>query len=175
VVTTSVSLWLHGHLNGEAGFADLLWPRFVLSVGLCFLYVPLTVLALSGLTPAQRGHGTGLFNLTRELGGSIGTAWMSQLLSDRAQLHAVRLSEHLGQNGVLDEPLALVSRLAAGRTTDPGRLAYAFALQRMQAQALIQSFDDAFVLVAAAFALGLLLLPLLGRARAPGQAALLLD
>jgi len=42
------------------------------SLGLGFIFIPVSVMALSDLPNEQRSNATGLFNLTRELGGSLG-------------------------------------------------------------------------------------------------------
>ena len=63
-------------------------PIRSLALSLCF--VPLSVVALADLPASERGSGAGLFNATRELGGSIGTAWMSthHLVKSQALLQA---------------------------------------------------------------------------------------
>ena len=63
--------------------------------GLAFLFVPLSMVALSDLPLAQRGNATGLFNLTRELGGSMGTAYMSVALDRSTKLYALHLRENI--------------------------------------------------------------------------------
>ena len=42
-------------------------PNLVRSTGLAFIFIPVTMVALSDVPAAQRGNATGLFNLTREL------------------------------------------------------------------------------------------------------------
>src|SRR5262249_49897608 len=74
------SQYLASNLTSEAGFWNLVLPNMVRSAGLGFIFIPVTVLALSNVAPARRGNATGLFNLTRELGGSMGTALMGSLL-----------------------------------------------------------------------------------------------
>ncbi|HZW90573.1 MAG TPA: DHA2 family efflux MFS transporter permease subunit, partial [Myxococcaceae bacterium] len=76
------SLWLNGHLTQLSDTHAMTLPIFVRSLGLGFCFVPLSVVALSGLKPSERGSAAGLFNLTRELGGSIGTAWMSTIITN---------------------------------------------------------------------------------------------
>jgi len=53
------------------------------------------VLALSDISPSQRGNATGLFNLTRELGGSLGTALMGMQVSDDIKRFGSYLSENV--------------------------------------------------------------------------------
>jgi len=63
------------------------------SFGLGFIFIPVSVLALSGVSSEQRDEARGLFNLTRELGGSFGTALMGMLVSDGVKIHRSFLAE----------------------------------------------------------------------------------
>lgn len=162
VVATATSLYLHGQVNHLAGFWQLVRPRFVLAIGLAFLYVPLSVVALSALPDARRGGAAGLFNLTRELGGSIGTAWMATSLTRGVVTHGAHLRERVDlwrPEAVIE--LAGMRAFLGGRVADPVLGAYALMAKRVAQQALVKSFGEAFVAVAAVFALSLPLVLLL--------------
>jgi hypothetical protein len=60
------------HFTTGSGAVDFFWPLIVRGVGLGLVFVPLTNLALSDLPMHRIPQGTGLFNLMRQLGGSIG-------------------------------------------------------------------------------------------------------
>src|SRR6185436_5426274 len=94
VGSVSASQVVASHLTAQAGFWDMVKPNMIRSFGLGFIFIPVSMLALSGLGPAQRGNATGLFNLTRELGGSLGTALMGMLVSNDIK----RVSSYLGEN-----------------------------------------------------------------------------
>ncbi len=64
ILGTSLSLWLNAHLTDQAGFWDLTRPQFVRSVSMGFIFIPISMLALSDLPNQIRGNATGLFNLT---------------------------------------------------------------------------------------------------------------
>jgi MFS transporter, DHA2 family, multidrug resistance protein len=115
----------------------------------------------------MRGNATGLFNLTRELGGSIGTAWMSVALDDATKIHGSRIGEAVNPyNPIAQEQLAALRGVAAA-LPDPTGTATSILALRVQVQALIKSFNDGFLMVAAAFAAGLVLVLFLKRP-APG-------
>ena len=67
------------------------------SLMLCM--VPINNIALGTLPPARMKNASGLFNLTRNLGGAVGLALINTVLNDRMDLHLARLHEtcHLGQ------------------------------------------------------------------------------
>ncbi|WP_428977814.1 DHA2 family efflux MFS transporter permease subunit [Lichenibacterium minor] len=58
---------------------------FVQGAGLGFLFVPLSVVTFSTLSAAQRGDGTGLYNLSRNIGSSVGISIVTALLAENVQ------------------------------------------------------------------------------------------
>jgi DHA2 family multidrug resistance protein len=167
IATACLSLWMNGHLTSQASFWDLARPQMVRAFAMGFIFIPLSVIALSDLTPERRGNATGLFNLTRELGGSIGTAWMSVALDNASKIHGAQMGEAVNAyNPVAQEQLALL-RGAMSTLPDPTASATSILALRVQLQSLIKGFNDGFLMVAAAFAAGLVLVLFLKRP-APG-------
>ena len=120
VVGVATSLWMNAHLTEQAGFGDLVQSMFVRSVSLAFVFIPISVIALSDIDPAKRGNATGLFNLTRELGGSIGTAWMGLLVDRGAKIHGTYLSEAVNpQNPLVQEQYNAIRGSLATQTASP--------------------------------------------------------
>jgi DHA2 family multidrug resistance protein len=68
-------------LTLDSGQSDLFWPLIFRGVGLGFLFVPLTSATVAGLPMRLIGQGTGMFNLMRQLGGSLGIAIMATMLA----------------------------------------------------------------------------------------------
>ena len=90
------SMWLMSRITLESGTDELFWPLVLRGVGLGLIFVPLTNASMAELSVRQLAQGTGLYNLTRQLGGSLGIALMATLLSRfTASRHAV-LTEHVG-------------------------------------------------------------------------------
>jgi DHA2 family multidrug resistance protein len=155
---------MNGHLTSEASFMDLAGPQLVRAAGMGFIFIPLSVIALSDLAPQQRGNATGLFNLTRELGGSIGTAWMGMNLADSTKIYASQIGESVSvYNPIAQEQLALIQRGVTSRLADPAASAATILGLRVQVQALIKAFNEGFLLVSALFMFALALVLLLKR------------
>ncbi len=150
------SLWMHTQFSSTSDSYSLTVPLFVRSVGLAFIFVPLSILALSSLPAKQRGNGAGLFNLTRELGGSIGTAWMSSMLS-KGQVRAHSYySEHITPfSPATAERLAQIKASNGWRFADPDLAALSIVNNTVNQQALVKAFNNCFWYVTIAFALGL--------------------
>ena len=75
-----VAVWLLAHLHPGATPHTLDWILFLRGLGLGFMFVPITVAAFSGLQGGEIAQGTALFNLARQLGGSLGIAALSTYL-----------------------------------------------------------------------------------------------
>jgi DHA2 family multidrug resistance protein len=81
--------------NLTSDFSSLMWPRIYLGFGMGLLFIPLTTLTLSSIPRPQMGNATSIYNLLRNLGGSIGVAFSTTMFARRAQLHQSHLTEHL--------------------------------------------------------------------------------
>jgi DHA2 family multidrug resistance protein len=75
------STWLLGGLTVQAGYWDVFWPRVVQGFALGFMFVPLTTIALSDVPVPELANATGVFTLLRQLGGSLGIAILTTLLT----------------------------------------------------------------------------------------------
>jgi DHA2 family multidrug resistance protein len=146
------SLWLNAHLTAEVTTGQVALPLFVRAIGTGFGFIPLTVLGVASLPPSQRPGGTALFNLTRELGASIGTAWMSTALARQVKQNFTFITSHVDAYGPLvAEQRALLEHGPGARLFDPQGGALALLNQRIGAQALLRAFNSTFLLLGLAF------------------------
>lgn len=158
VLIMCYSLWLNGHLTASSDRMHMLAPIFVRSIGLAFLFMPLNICALSDMPNEKRGNATGLFALTRELGGSIGTAWMSNNLSVKTAGFTNAMAESI--NRYHPEAVAQYTMFKMGlgsATGRPDETAIYILKAKVAVQALIRAFNANFLLLTAIFALSLTL------------------
>src|SRR6185295_13713760 len=87
-------IWL-GHLNLNAGYWDIFWPQFFQGLALSMVFVPLTTISMDPIPKERMGNATSIFNLMRNIGGSVGVAVATTLLARRQQQHGAALSSHL--------------------------------------------------------------------------------
>jgi len=80
-------------LTKDWDFWELFWPQVFRGVGLMTAMIPINNIALGTLPPARVKNASGLFNLTRNLGGAVGLAALTTILNDRTDLHLARLHE----------------------------------------------------------------------------------
>jgi DHA2 family multidrug resistance protein len=107
------------HLSLDAGAGDLFWPLILRGVGLGLIFVPLTNAAMADLSFSELAQGTGMFNLTRQLGGSLGIAIMATLLTRFTKVARALLSEHVvAGNADVQHRLDMIARgmMAHGAT-----------------------------------------------------------
>ena len=68
---------------------------FIQGAGLGFLFVPLTTVTFATLEPEQRAEGTGLYNLSRNIGSSVGISVVSYLLIRNNQVNHATIASHV--------------------------------------------------------------------------------
>jgi len=168
------ALFAMSHWTLQSGYWDLFWPQVGRGVAMGLMFVPLSTATLRSLPPADLLQGAGLYNLFRQLGGSMGIAVLATLVDHRSTLHHALLAEHV-------TPLAPTTRirldaLAAGlaaRGLDPesARAAAYAALDRIvAAQASLLAFRDCYQVILLVFLALAPLVPLLRRPRLPAAA-----
>ncbi|HVY68597.1 MAG TPA: MFS transporter, partial [Verrucomicrobiae bacterium] len=90
----AATYWL-SHLSLDLTRWVLFWPLFFSGVSIGFMFVPLNTLALGALKPEQLGNASGIFNLMRNVGGSVGISLVTTLVARGAQRHQTDLAAHL--------------------------------------------------------------------------------
>ena len=172
----ALSMWKHGHFTMQSGKADFFWPLIFRGVGLGLIFVPLTNLALADLPMSKIPNGTGLFNLMRQLGGSVGIAVSATLLQRFQAMHRGDLIAQVSQYS--DVTRARLAGIAASLIAHgtPAPLADGAALKVIDGmvtrQAMMLSFEQLFLLFGAVFVISLPLLFLMHRNKGmPGAGA----
>ncbi len=160
---TAASLWQMTGFSLLMGSGPILFAGFAQGFGLGCTFVPLNLLALSGLPHHLLTQGTGIRALVRMLGGSIGIAILETQLTQNTQIVHSRLIEWLRP----DNPLAQAPYLAAPYSlTSPSGIA---ALnQEVTRQAAMIAYNDDFALMLIVI---LVSLPLLLLVRVPRRQA----
>lgn len=77
-------LWL-STINLHAGYWDVFWPQLIQGVGLSLLFVPLTTVSMDPIPRERMGYATSLYNLMRNIGGSVGIAVTGTMLTRQQQ------------------------------------------------------------------------------------------
>ena len=83
--------WL-SRLNLDMAIGNIQFPLFLQGLGMALVFVPLTTTAMGMLTNEQMGNATGIFNLLRNLGGSVGISLATTFVARHAQMHQTVLA-----------------------------------------------------------------------------------
>lgn len=150
------ALWLLQSVDLEVGFRYLMFSRMVQGFGLGFLFVPISAAAFSHLPPEKLGQATGLFNLLRNEGGSVGIALSATVLARHAQVHHARLAEFVSTFSIATQTrLAETGRgLAVASGLDPESahsLSVGLVAGALQRQAVVKAYVDVFWMLTFAF------------------------
>jgi MFS transporter, DHA2 family, multidrug resistance protein len=164
-------IWL-GQLNLNAGYWDIFWPQFCQGFGMAALFVPLTTVSMDAIAREHMGNATSLFNLMRNVGGSVGIATTGTMLARTTQSYV----NILGTNVDVYSPAttsafeaARAGFLAAGADMATAtQRAYAALFGMVQQQASMVSFVLLFRLLGGIF---LVLVPLILIMRRPRSGA----
>ncbi len=88
-------MWKLSNLTLNSGADDLFWPLIARGVSLGLIFIPLTSASMAELKPSEIAQGTGMFNLMRQLGGSLGIAIVATLLARFTMQSKALLTEHV--------------------------------------------------------------------------------
>ena len=91
----AVSCFMNSTMTHDTGIDELKWSQLVRAMGQPLIFVPLTTIATAGIEKEQAGSASGLFNMMRNLGGSMGIAALATLLTRREQFHSNRLGDSI--------------------------------------------------------------------------------
>jgi DHA2 family multidrug resistance protein len=129
-------------------FRTVMLARVYQALGLAFLFVPINTTAYSSLPRDKNNAASGLMNLARNIGGSVGISVVTTTLARRTQFHQVRLSENLSAaNPQFQSTLhALASTFVRGGadSTSAMQRAYAMLQANVIRQATMLAYIDNF-------------------------------
>ena len=164
----AAGLIANGFETASTDSAGLFWPQVMrgMSVMLCIL--PATRLALDTLVPGEVADGSALFNLMRNLGGAIGIALVDTILTQRTPTHAEALATQLKHGDAatarfVGMPAEYIPYFQGHDMPDVGDAMRAQFEPLVRKAALVQSFNEAWIVIGALFALSLLVLPFMRR------------
>jgi DHA2 family multidrug resistance protein len=161
----AMAMWHSTSLPPDASFDYFVWSRIYQTVGLPFLFIPITIASYAELPANRTNQASALINVARYLGGTIGISMANTLLQRREQFHQLRLTENLSQSSLAYQQALqsaaddLVARGAP--SADAQHQAAGVLEQLVQQQGSLISYIDVFAtfaIVAAGMAVVALLL-----------------
>ncbi|WP_293807602.1 DHA2 family efflux MFS transporter permease subunit [uncultured Bosea sp.] len=142
----ALGTWIASGITSDWDFYELLWPQILRGCSLMLCMVPINNIALGSLPPQQLKNASGLYNLTRNLGGAVGLAIINTMLNTRTDLHITRLHEMVvAGRGVAEEAIANTAQRFIDHGDAAQTMALALVNQRVHKQALVMAFGDVFI------------------------------
>ncbi|HST12055.1 MAG TPA: DHA2 family efflux MFS transporter permease subunit [Terriglobales bacterium] len=144
----SFSLFHMTNFNLEIDFRTAVVARMLQAVGLAFLFVPINTSAYAYLPREKNNAASGLMNLARNIGGSVGISFVTTMLDRRTQKHLSDLMGHLSNsNAQFQATLRGMAQQFVSHGASPAdaqRQAYAMIQNSVQRQATMLSYLDNF-------------------------------
>ena len=166
-VGTAFVMFQLSNITPQTGTDDLFWPLIWRGAFTVLMFLPLSLASLGPLPKQDVSAGSGFYNLTRQLGGSIGIAALTTLLDRREAFHRAMLLDHVSvYDFATNERLDSLTGALQGRGMDTEtahQQALALISQTVSAQAAVLSFADIFRVVGVVFLCSLPLLLFLGK------------
>ncbi len=164
----ALGLGMSAFQTRETDFQEMFWPQVLRGTAIMFCLLPPTRLALGHLEKDQVAHGSGLFNLMRNLGGAIGLALIDTVIYGRAPVHGEALAERLRQGEIeAGRIVGLPDGLLKGEPIgEISASMEAFVRPLIEKAALVQAINEAWALLAVITLLGLSALMLLAKKKA---------
>ena len=132
-------------------FQTVATARIFQAVGLAFLFVPINTAAYGFIPKGKNNAASGLINLARNIGGSVGISFVTTMLARRAQVHQTNLVEHVNPgSGRLKQMLDGATHTLIGHGSsahEASRQAYGLVAARVDQQAIMLSYIDNFWLL----------------------------
>jgi len=153
----STALFHMLELNLGISFGEAVKLRIFQAAGIAFLFVPINTMSYVGVPRNKNNQVSGMVNLARNVGGSVGISIVETLLSQRSQKHQSDLASHLtptspafqSQLGKMTEMLTRAGYSAA----DASQRAYQMVYNRVQQQAAALAYNDVIFVFAVACAI----------------------
>ena len=152
ILLATSSFWL-ANINMDIGMSSVILPSVLNGIAISFIFVPLTTTTMGHLRQEQMGNASGLFNLMRNLGGSVGIAFVTTILDRRGQVHQFLMVGHLTPyDAAFRERLAMITSALAPQTGSHAAVnqAYALIYDTLLQQSRLWAFVDNFRIFGAA-------------------------
>jgi DHA2 family multidrug resistance protein len=170
LIITSLALLHMTTFNTEISFRYAVLARCFQASGLAFLFIPINTAAYAFVPPGKNNAASGLINLARNVGGSVGISLVTTILSRRSQFHQSRLTEHTtGLNPIFNQALNSISRVLGPGTSSDRQ--HAVLMRTLEQQASTLSYIDCFWVLGICFAVLVPLIFVMRRTR-PGRASM---
>lgn len=142
------STWALSRINLDISMISVIWPNILNGFAGGFIFVPLTTMTMGRLRKDQIGNAAGIYNLMRNIGGSVGIASVTTMLVRGSQIHQNYLVGNITaqDSAMRDAAFGLTAQLheAGASFYNAGAEALGALYRSIQQQATVLSYADNF-------------------------------
>ncbi len=153
------SCFIDGFLSPDFAMDQFRFSNIIRALGQPLIFVPLLSMSTEGIPRSEAGSASALFNMARNIGGSVGIAMLSTIVTQREHLHSVHLGEFVTTyTPAVQARLDFLRQLFESKGIDAGTAnGYALAAlnHSVQSNAYIMAYSDAFLVIGAALILAI--------------------
>ena len=154
-IVSASALFVMAGWDLQLDYAHAVRARMLQSFGLAFLFIPINVAAFAYVPREKTNMGTGIINLARNIGASVGIATVTTMLDRRTQFHQARLMENVNDYSLSYHNMVngLHAKLVAAGSTAAQASAQAHGMiyNTVQRQAVMLAFIDNFKMLGVVF------------------------
>jgi DHA2 family multidrug resistance protein len=166
----SISCFMNAFLDPDYARPQFVLANIIRSLGQPLFLIPLLSLATAEIPKKEAGSASALFNMMRNLGGSVGIALLSTLVTNREHLHSVRIGSTVTtESPLVHQRLDTVTSILLAKGLDPvtaARTALKILNESVQEQSYLMAYSDAFYVIGAILGGSILLLLFVPKPRA---------
>jgi MFS transporter, DHA2 family, multidrug resistance protein len=152
-LAAGIGSWYMADFYAEIDFWNIAGPGILRGLGSGFIFIPLTTLSLGAVSVENMATASGLFNMVRTIGGSIGIAILVAMLTSGAQIHQNYLAAHVDpfQLDMLLHASPAASGIIGNITRHGAAPMLGMVYVQIQRQAAVMAFIDDFRIIAYIF------------------------
>lgn len=158
--TFAFGCYLNSFLTAESKYWEMFVPQMVRGLALMFCFMPINDLALGTMRKDEVQNDSGLYNLTRNLGGAIGLAIINSLIISNSKIYAQSMKENMSfTSQQVQEKIKFFIQMLIGKVNDPDTAAVMLLNDVVEREAFIIAINNVFVIIAILFCLGMIIIP----------------
>jgi DHA2 family multidrug resistance protein len=168
-----ISCMMNAYMDATTGYDQLMVTQIIRAIGQPFVMLTLSNFAMNGIQPKDMPSASSLFNMTRNLGGSIGIAMLATALTNREHFHSERLGESVSlASNATQSRLDQLTQAFIGQGIDAATAAnqaIAAVDRIVRREAFVMAYNDAFWIVGAILISAILVLWFADKVKSPSS------
>ncbi len=158
--TFALGCYANSFLTAESKYWEMFIPQMLRGLALMFCFLPINDLALGNLPKHEVQNASGLYNLTRNLGGAVALAVINSLVISKSKIYAQSMKESMSfSSQQVQERIEVFTQSLMGKVRDPETAAIQLLDNVVARESFVIAINNVFVIIAILFCMGMVLIP----------------